>query len=293
VPRDAYFAIADEAKRQGLPFVGHVPELITAVEASDAGQRSMEHSMGIWQSCSTAEAELRKFMAEALRDPKTTPDYIWGRVEFGLPPRGTLDTFSGEKASQLFDRFARNRTWQVPTLVEEQSFALLVSGGLMDQRGMNLLPPAMQESWDLPNILKPLSAEDRQDLVKIVPMMLDVVDRMHRAGVRILAGSDAPWLVVPGFSLHDELVLLVKAGFTPADALRAATSDSAEFLGLQNSLGTVATGKLADLVLLDANPLEDIRNTQKISGVFLRGRYFNRQTLDGLLKTMKNQGAPK
>jgi hypothetical protein len=207
VPRDAYFAIADEAQRQGLPFVGHVPELITAVEASDAGQRSMEHSMGIWQSCSSAEPELRKFMAEALKDPKTTPDYIWGRVEFGLPPRGTLDTFSGDKASQLFDRFARNATWQVPTLVEVQSFALLISGGLVDQRGMNLVPQAMQKSWDLPNILKPLSAEDRQDLVKIVPMMLDVVGRMLRAGARILAGSDAPWVVVPGFSLHDELVL--------------------------------------------------------------------------------------
>ena len=151
----------------------------------------------------------------------------------------------------------------------------------------------MQKPWDLPNILKPLSAEDREDLVKIVPMMLDVVGRMHRAGVRILAGSDAPWLVVPGFSLHDELVLLVKAGFTPADALRAATSDAAEFLGLQNSLGTVETGKRADLVLLDANPLEDIRNTQKISGVSLQGRYFNRQALDGLLQQVKSHGTPR
>jgi imidazolonepropionase-like amidohydrolase len=92
---------------------------------------------------------------------------------------------------------------------------------------------------------------------------------------------------------YDELALLVKAGFTPADALRAATSDSAEFLGLQNSLGTVETGKLADLVLLDANPLEDIRNTQKIGGVFLQGRYFNRQALDGLLQQVKTQGAPR
>jgi hypothetical protein len=210
-----------------------------------------------------------------------------------LPPRGTLDTFSDEKASHLFERFARNGTWQVPTLVEEQSFALLVSGGLMDQRGMNFIPPAMQKPWDLPNILAPLSAEDRQDLVKIVPMMLDVVGRMHRAGVRILAGSDTPWLVVPGFSLHEELVLLVKAGFTPADALRAATLDTAQFLGLQNSLGTIETGKLADLVLLDANPLEDIRNTQIISGVFLQGRYFNRKALDGLLQQVKTQGAPR
>jgi hypothetical protein len=247
--------------------------------------------MGIWQSCSTAEPELRKSMAEALKDTKTTPDYVFARLGFGLPPRGTLDTFSDAKASQLFECFVRNGTWQVPTLVEEQSFALLVSKHLMDQRGMNFIPPAMQKPWDLPNILTPLSAEDRQDLVKIVPMMLDVVGRMHRAGVRILAGTDAPWLVVPGFSLHDELLLLVKAGLTPADALRAATLDTAHFLGLQNSLGTVETGKLADLVLLDGNPLEDIRNTQKISGVFMRGHYIDRQALDGLLQKVGTQAA--
>jgi len=291
VPRDAYFAIADEAKRQGLSFVGHVPELISAAEASDAGQGSMEHSMGIWQSCSTAEPELRKSMAEALKDTKTAPGYIFARIAFGLPPRGTLETFNNAKAAQLFERFARNGTWQVPTLVEEQSFALLVSGGLMDQRGMNFVPASMRKPWDLylPKILTPLSAEDRQDLVKIVPMMLDVVGRMHRAGVRILAGSDAPWLVVPGFSLHDELVLLVRAGLTPAGALRSATLDTVEFLGLQNSLGTVETGKLADLVLLDANPLEDIRNTQKISAVFMQGHYFNREALDGLLRKLGTQ----
>jgi hypothetical protein len=291
VPRDAYFAIVDETRRQGLPFVGHVPELISAAEASEAGQRSMEHSMGIWQSCSSAEPELRKSMTEALKDTKTTPDYIFARMSFGLPPRGTLDTFSDAKASQLFERFARNGTAQVPTLVEEQSFALLVSNHLMDQRGMKFVPPSMQKPWDLPHLLTPLTTEDRQDLVKIVPMMLDVVGRMHRAGVRILAGTDAPWLVVRGFSLHDELVPLVKAGLTPADALRAATLDTVKFLGLQDSLGSVEAGNFADLVLLDANPLEDIRNTQKITGVFMRGRYFDRQALDGLLQKVESKAA--
>jgi imidazolonepropionase-like amidohydrolase len=284
---DAYFAAVDEARKQGLPFAGHVPELVSASDVSDAGQRSMEHLMGIWQSCSSAEAELRKSMTEALRDPNTVPRYVFARVDFGLPPRGTLDTYSDEKASQLFARFARNETWQVPTLVEEQSFALLVSGHLMDQRGMKLIPPSMQKPWNLEKILDPLSAEDRQDLVKIVPKMLEVVGRMHRAGVKIMAGSDAPWLVVPGFSLHDELLLLVKAGLTPADTLRAATLDTAQFLGLQNSLGSVETGKVADLVLLDANPLEDIRNTRTISGVCLQGRWFNRQALDGLLQKVR------
>ena len=291
VPRDAYFAIVSEAKHQGLSFVGHVPELISAVEASDAGQRSMEHSMGIWQSCSSSETELRSSMTEALRDLKTTPQYVFRRVEFGLPPRGTLETFNDEKASQLFERFVRNGTWQVPTLVEEQSFALLVSNGLMDQRGMSFVPMLMLKQWDLPNILIPLSEEDRKDLGKIVPMMLDVVGRMHRAGVRILAGTDMPWLVVPGFSLHGELILLVKAGFSPAEALRSATLDTAEFLGLQNSLGSVETGKLADMVLLDANPLDDIHNTQRINGVLLQGRYYNRRSLDALLQKVKAEAS--
>jgi imidazolonepropionase-like amidohydrolase len=294
VNRDAYFAIAAEAKRQGMPFVGHVPELVSAAEASDAGQRSMEHSMGIWQSCSSNEPELMnslKSMAEAMAHPKAAPGYIRARVDFGLPPRGVLDAFSDDKATRLFERFARNGTVQVPTLVEEQSFALLVSGSLLDQRGMNLIPPAMKGLWDLPNILVPLSAEDRQDLVKIIPMMLKVVGRMHRSGIKILAGSDAPWLVVPGFSLHDELSLLARAGLTPADALRAATSDTTQFLGLQASVGTIEVGKFADLVLLDANPLEDIQNTQRISGVFARGRWFNRQVLDRLLRKVEAQSS--
>jgi imidazolonepropionase-like amidohydrolase len=287
VPRDAYFAIVAEAKNQGLPFVGHVPELISAVEASDAGQRSMEHTMGIWQSCSSAEPEIRKSMTEALKNLKTTPQYVFDRVGFGLPPRGTLATFNDEKASQLFERFVRNGTWQVPTLVEEQSFALLVSNALLDQRGMNYVPLLMLKQWDLPNILVPLSDEDRQDLVKIVPMMLEVVGRMHRAGVRMLAGTDMPWLVVPGFSLHDELILLVTAGLSPAEALRSATLDTAEFLGLQNSLGSIEKGKLADLVLLDQNPLADIRNTQQINAVLLQGHYYDRHALDGLLQKAK------
>ncbi len=263
-------------------------KLISAVEASDAGQRSINIRWESAKSASSAEPELRKSMIESLKDTKTTPNYIFARISFGLPPRGTLDTFNNAKGAQLFERFARNGTVQVPTLVEERSFALVVSNQLMDQRGMNFVPASMQKPWDLPNILT-LSAEDRQDLVKIVPMMLHVVDRMHRAGVRILAGTDAPWLVVPGFSLHDELGLLVKAGLTPADALRAATLDTAQFLGLQNSLGTVESGKLADLVLLDANPLVDIHNTQKISGVFMQGHYFNREALDGLLRKVETQ----
>jgi imidazolonepropionase-like amidohydrolase len=107
---------------------------------------------------------------------------------------------------------------------------------------------------------------------------------MRRAGVLLLAGTDTgnPFCF-PGFSLHDELALLVNAGLTPTESLRAATLNPAQFLGLDQTLGTIERGKLADLVLLDANPLEDIRNTQRIDAVIMNGRFHDRKALDKML----------
>ena len=113
----------------------------------------------------------------------------------------------------------------------------------------------------------------------------ELTGELWRAGVPILAGSDTPNpLVFPGSSLHEELELLVEAGLTPLAALQAATIQPARFLGRLDSQGTVETGKVADLVLLDANPLDDIRNTQKIAAVVLAGAYLDRAALDGLLE---------
>jgi imidazolonepropionase-like amidohydrolase len=110
-----------------------------------------------------------------------------------------------------------------------------------------------------------------------------MVAAMHRAGVPFMAGTDAPNLwVIPGPSLHEELTALVLAGFTPMEALKAATSNPARFLGLFDSLGTVEEGKIADLVLLDANPLENIANTRKISAVIVAGKLITRSELNRL-----------
>jgi len=111
-----------------------------------------------------------------------------------------------------------------------------------------------------------------------------LVDRMKKAGVRILAGTDDgnPYSI-PGFSLHDELAMLVEAGLTPMQALQAATYDAAKFFGKLDSLGTVQKGKLADLVLLDANPLDNIRNTVRINAVVVNGRYFATGELQNML----------
>jgi imidazolonepropionase-like amidohydrolase len=122
---------------------------------------------------------------------------------------------------------------------------------------------------------------------------LAVVGELRRAGVPFLAGTDSGGLSYTyyGFSLHDELAFLVQAGFTPMDALQAATSKAAQFLGLADQVGTVTAGKQADLVLLEANPLDDIRNTQSIRAVVVRGRYLDRVALDGLLARAKAAAA--
>jgi len=111
---------------------------------------------------------------------------------------------------------------------------------------------------------------------------------MGRAGVKLLAGTDSPmpWCYL-GFSLHDELALFVRAGLTPAEALRTATINPARFLGREKDLGTISKGKIADLVLLDANPLQDIRNTTRINAVVFNGRLFDRAALDRMLTNVE------
>jgi imidazolonepropionase-like amidohydrolase len=270
--RESYFAIADEAKKQGIVFAGHVPDAIRAVEASNAGQKSIEHLTGVFEGCSTIEDEL-------LKGPK-------GLKRF-------LETFDDAKAAALISVLAKNRTWQAPTLVWERG------GNLLDQRDLQHDPRAryVPASWTngtwrrfTEDILKDQSTDDLQTRQRFVAKELEVVRAMHRAGIPFLAGTDtaAGVYVFPGFSLHEELQWLVQAGFTPLEALRCATRNAAEYLGKLSEMGTVEKGKVADLVLLDANPLDDIANTQRIAGVVAAGRYLSRADLDELLRGVED-----
>ena len=138
-----------------------------------------------------------------------------------------------------------------------------------------------QDDWRLKNRSSELSARYKM----IFQKQLELVLAMHRARVKMLAASDAVvWYVVPGFSLHDELELFVKAGLTPMEALQTATLNPATYLGLSDVVGTVEEGKKADLVLLEANPLETISNTKRISAVIVNGKQIPRGSLDKMLR---------
>jgi imidazolonepropionase-like amidohydrolase len=268
IPRDGYFAAADEAKKLGITFVGHVPDKVRAVEASNAGQKSVEHLTGVFEGCSTIEDEL---MA-APRGP--------GRGRF-------LSTYDPVRAKALIALFVKNQTWQVPTLYWEKGEWLIEQTNSGRDPLQKYAPAAWRErTWPMftRNITKGWSTDPVADRQAFVQAELKMVGEMHRAGVPILAGTDtaAGVRVYPGFSLHEELSLLVQAGLSPMEALQSATLNAGRFFGLADT-GTIEKGKRADLLLLDANPLSDIANTRKIRSVVLAGRYFSRADLDNLL----------
>ena len=284
--RDAYFAIANEAKKQNIPFAGHVPNAVTNLEASDAGQKSIEH-IRIYIDASSDEQALRRELDEA--EAKGVAELNKVRLE---QVNRVLSTFREEKVRSLAERFAKNGTWFVPTLAVHRSFAFLKDPSFIGDPRMKYMSETLQSYWKTQRERTPDGVVRRNLLY--YPKDLQVVGLMHRSGARLLAGSDTmnPY-IYPGFSLHDELALLVEAGLTPLEALRAATVNPAVFLGIDKTLGTIESGKLADLVLLDANPLVDIRNTTKINAVIANGRLFDRAALDRMLSEAENAAKSK
>jgi imidazolonepropionase-like amidohydrolase len=227
--RESYFAIAAASKERGISFVGHVPASMTPAEASDLGQKSIEHLEFVPKSC---HALFESVVGGA---PRKLPS--------GCDP---------QSLKELLHRFAQNGTWLDPTI---QSFRYWAP-----------------TQWSA-----------------IFSGFRELVPSIRQNHVSILAGTDSSSVLEekddpPGTSLHDELALLVEAGFTPSEALRAATLNPALFLGLSDSLGTIEAGKTASMVLLEADPLQDICNTQRIVAVISEGRYLDRQMLDRMVR---------
>ncbi|HJZ65658.1 MAG TPA: amidohydrolase family protein [Candidatus Acidoferrum sp.] len=267
ISREAVFAIADESKKQEIPFEGHVPDSVRASEMSDAGMKSFEHLIGIFEGSSPLEDDF-------LKGNKTETRFVAG--------------YDPARAEKLAELLAKNQTWQCPTLVWERGGNLLDVTDLSKDDRAKYVPASWKtKTWKrfTDEIKQGYATDDLATRKKFLDMELEVIRLMHKKGVPFLAGTDTPpgVYVFPGFSLHEELQRFVAAGFTPLEALQTATLNPARFFGLEDRLGTIEPGKLADLVLLKANPLDDIANTQKIAAVVLGGRYFSAKDLEKLL----------
>ena len=282
LPREAYVAALDEAKRVGTTVVGHVPDAVPVAEASDLGQRSIEHLTGMVGDCSRDAEVLRAERAAALAADTAARLMI----SYARQTPRILATQDSTRCADLIARLARNGTWQTPTLVTLRNFAFLDEDRITNDPRVRYMPPELVRSWDRRTDIRfrARTAAAWANAKRVYQRNVEILGAMQRAGVPILAGTDAlnPYSF-PGFSLHDELELLVEAGLPSAEALRAATLNPAVFFGLTDSLGTVEVGRRPDLVLLDANPLEDIRHTRDIRAVVLNGRWYDRKALDRLM----------
>ncbi len=267
IPHDAYVAAAQETHKQGLPFVGHVPDHIKITESVALGQKSIEHFMGVLEGCSSQEDKL---LAGPTEDTKLL-----------------LSSYDEAKCRELIRLLARTHTWLVPTMAWNRQGTLLDQVDFAHQPLDKYVPAYWRDvTWKrfydqmMPGVKADALSVRRREIAQ----MLHMIGVLHKGGVEFMAGTDtAPGIyVMPGFSLHDELANFVEAGFTPMDALATATSNPAKFLG-RDDMGAVAPGNVADAVLLDANPVVDIRNTRKIFAVVAGGRYYDRSHLDGIL----------
>src|SRR6266478_4856918 len=282
--REAFFAVAEEARKQNISFVGHLPFEISAAEASNAGMRSIEHFLysGFALSFSSKEEELRKRLVEAER---TGDSAAWEAIAHEADL-----TYSTEKAATLFQTLKKNGTRITPTIAA-LDIASHPEEWKLDDPNLDFVPPALAKEWRS-SINNDRMKKHAAWLGRQAVNDWKLAGELHRGGIPLLVGSDSldPF-VFPGDSLHRELAELVQAGFTPMEAIQAATRGAAQFLGREKDCGTVETGKTADLVLLGANPLENIANTRKILAVIRNGNYLDRAALNAMLAKAKTAAA--
>lgn len=270
--RESYFAIAAEAKRLNIAFAGHVPLSVSPWEASDAGQKSIEHLTGMDVGCSTDESRYR-----SLKQKDWTPAL---RKEL-------MDSYDDAKCRRMSAVFVKNQTWHDPTLVVLRSRFLSDLDEVRNSELLKYVHPEERKAWlAISNRMPPAMVLQRKTRFQ---RQITILEALHSTGVQILAGTDVGnEYIFAGFSLHDELSMLVDAGFTPLEALQAATINPAKYLGLERRYGAIEKGKSADLVLLNADPLVDIANTRKIHAVLLNGKLLPQSKLEAMLKSVEN-----
>jgi hypothetical protein len=280
VSPEVFEVLVEEARARGLPMDGHVP---LSMRARDVGPhvQSLEHLRNIEMDCVASPEELRAERRRRLANPEGVPGSRLRSQLHTLQRLPSVEAFDEAQCAQVFE--AMQSTIQVPTL---------------RLNALALQPPFDRSDWAA--VLAKLPADARVEWQEATessrqggPMRdptygtfsMHLVELMHRAGVPVAAGTDTPiGFAAPGYSLHSELEMLVRAGLSPMEALHSATIRPAEFFGLTGLMGTIETGMLADLVLLSADPLADITNTRSVEAVVTKGRLLDRQALDALVR---------
>lgn len=305
VDRPTFFAGLEECNRLGLRYIGHLPPVVDVRQAATAGMRSIEHlgpRDAFVLACSTEEQRIREEIDAQPAPPRPltagpVPDHVVRRA-ISLPTlqtgpaefqryRREIDSFSEAKRDELAAHLAAAGTWQVPTLIRVRTMQFADDTAYTEDPNLKYVPSAVRQMWQelTEQFEAKLETEQRAVLRELFGYQVSLVKPMLAAGVPMMAGSDTggAW-IIPGTGLHREFDLLAGAGLTPLQILQMTTRNVAAFLGRTQTMGSVAEGNGADLVLLDGNPVADVAHLHAIGAVVRGGRYYSRADLDALKK---------
>jgi imidazolonepropionase-like amidohydrolase len=290
--RPAILGILEEAKAQGMDVAGHLVPTVTALEASNAGWRAVEHlgsGWGFLLDCANDEVAVRQALmnGQGARPPfpptyTMSPRLYDGAANAPLYQR-IFDSYNPTKCQALAQVFEKNATWQVPTLIRLKTMSFSSDKAFRADANLQYVDKTTRTLWEkLANEYdNSMPSTAAATLQQFYGLQLKAVKLLQTYGVKILSGSDVGGIwVIPGVSLHQEFRELATAGLTPLQVLQSTTLNGAEFMRREATMGTVEVGKNADLVLLDANPIVDVANLGKIAGVVLKGRYLSKSYLD-------------
>jgi hypothetical protein len=238
-------------------------------------------------SCASNADELLKQRKAMLANGKNKPGGELRSSIHAAQRETAVKNYDEKKADEIIQNLLRNQTWQIPTLALNTGQTRNPYGQPEWQESFELLPDAIRDEWksDLEGAKNNEVPPFRQQYTQ---WMLNMAGKIHKAGVPIMAGTDSPiGFLTPGLSLHEELIVLVESGLTPAEALKTATINPALYFNMESELGSIKEAMWADLVILTANPLENIKNTQRIDAVVKQGKYYDREALNQIQKKLR------
>jgi len=285
---DVFKAILSRAKHHALPVTGHVPLSMIVIQAARAGLSNMEHMRNLQMDCSTQERELFAQRQELLLSQNSKLGSKLRSEIHTTQHFPAVQSYDAEQCGKLLKQLAKYDTWQIPTMTLNMLFKTPYYGDPEWQKTYQTLPAYVAASWleRSIKIAQRLAApsERQNQRLQVTEWQTKMLKQIVDANIPVMAGTDTPiFYLTPGFSLHPELQTLVEAGMTPMKVLESSTLAPAKYFGLENTQGSISKGMLADLVLLDADPLMDIRNSTKIVAVIKTGEFVDRSRLDELL----------
>ena len=277
-----FLALMRIAKKRNLNVTGHIPLSMTLFSAIDSGLNGIEHLRNLALSVASNSDELYKERLELLKNPDDLPGSDLRSLIHSKQRMRALDSIDYNKFEEAADLLASKNVWQTPTLFLYRNFSRKIFKDPSFIKELNKLPSQTKQKW-----IKEISDIDTivdKSGLRYSKWLEEATGKLHKKNVPFMAGTDTPiGYLIPGRSLHIELEVLVESGFSNLEAIKSATVNPATFFGLEDKVGQIKSGHRADLVILNSNPLDMIRNTQDISAVIKNGHLLSRESLDSLM----------